>query len=483
MTTFNCSLPLYESRNLHTLLETENVSNLEVIYENGHRVLQSRTGLLAYLWRWKKPDEKVAWECAHLLKEMSQNQTVLGELNQKITNRIIPQSNSAQTYLQVLFFERFKQLQSDYNELLDYKTYITKDVQNALSPDVQECRKHKSRMAGLKQSIRDCENANQDPQKLLKETIAEVETHALKSRIAKAKLTLNLGTQPLGSKGATGTVILKFVNGKKLGVFKPGSAYANLSIRIKNFFKRWFFGQLYYLHRDPLAQPKAEVINYLFDRHFNFNRMSPPSQLVTLEERQGAFQLFLQETEFLEASDPDLQHFLEMMTGDSKQDFPLLSPFQLMTIYDLLLMQLDRHLGNWGFNKSTFTHIRLIDNANSLIERHPNRWTKWLLRHQYEWKKFPLAQIPFRPDIRNFILNTLTDEAVRDFIQDLKKSSDFSSFLNTDIEHNILRQLTMLRRAALNRNASPATLAELRTEQEINAYINSHLDSSSPRKA
>lgn len=270
------------------------------------------------------------------------------------------------------------------------------------------------------------------------------------------------------NKGANGTLIIRAVNGKPVGIFKQDLRHVSLLIKIKNLFKRVFFGQLYYLKDDPLVLAKGEVASSKADRHFEFN-LAPPAEMQTLNGREGAFQVYV--NDYVEAGS-----MLKDLTGRaqfSDQEYEL---FQKMAIEDFLTGQLDRHEENWFIKKGPCQsmQIKIIDNANSFLKKNPpNSWAKTILKNQYKWHSLAIAKHAFLHKTKKFIFSHLQDADIDAYIQKLKIDSRLADFLDTDMERLLRERARVLVKLAGQEGMSPADLIQYRTDTEIQNFLNS----------
>lgn len=439
------------NNNLSVVLETAHLSQLTVVQENGESILKmSRWGRwFSPFYGWKKPDPKVEKICRELFTNICQtySQEDLNLLSSLRNNNNNNQASGDDKDLQILFFKRFPQLNLS-GAALDY-SQISKTLQNHLSPQLKQLRLEK-----------------------LQDTFVNSDEHKLKRKIAKACLALQCGLQHNhASKGTTGTIILKALNGKSLGVFKPGDAFLNLITRIKNFFKSHFWGQLYYLSPHPLAQPLAEVLAYQADLFFHFN-LTPPSTIIEFDMMRGAFQLFLNKKSYQEGSEHVINDLHEewLDVDDNPQKESLEKTIQLMSVFDFLIGNLDRHCENL-FKKIENYDLKTTDNANSFIVRNPTQWGKKWLKNQYQWKNFPIASVPFHDSIRDHVRQELTQNKLQQFIDLMQQNALFKDFLTPELIDRFQERRLILERFINQTRSAPKDLGEIRSDEDIQKYL------------
>ncbi|MCE5294227.1 MAG: hypothetical protein LLF94_06395 [Chlamydiales bacterium] len=284
-------------------------------------------------------------------------------------------------------------------------------------------------------------------------------------RLEKALLAEQLGVSPTKNKGQTGTALVESTKGK-VAVFKPIHSDTPMTARCKNAVKRIFGGQLHYLSHKTNAQAEAEVAAYLLDRHFDFG-LSPASQMVTLDGKEGALQVFIKskdETPFKEAADHiDAMEAKEVYT---EQEVAL---FQKMAIFDYLIGNLDRHEENWFVKvvNNEITEIRTIDNANSFLRKNPESADK--IRNQYKWRRFKIAEVPLTASSKAFIQEQLKSENIDAFVT--KLNTELPGFLDKEMTNQLYDRAEVLRKAATEKNFIPRDLGLLITSEDIFNYL------------
>lgn len=332
-------------------------------------------------------------------------------------------------------------------QLLDKKT------ENILSPELAKLRQ-------AKEEIKNKTDLTTEKKE------KKLETIKLAIRIEKAQLGKKLGIKFKANKGATGTVLVKNLKGKYIGVFKPTHEFTPLKARLLNSIKRIFGGQLYYLSHKTDAQAKAEAAAYLLDRHFKFN-LSPASDFVeNLGGKKGTFQSFL--AGFTEAKDiiPDRTRGAKLhlpRTEEEIKDFEYkftLTDFQKMAIFDYLIGNLDRHEENWGVveiktKTGIFEELKVIDSANAFLLKNPESSDK--VKNQYKWKSLNLAKEPLTEETKKFINENLKDENLATFLNEIY--TKFPKFLHLDMELELINRLHVIQNFA----ETGKSLAELGT--------------------
>lgn len=455
---------------LNVTLDNSTVfANYNKIIENNIADLKlNDNGFLVKKSKWNKFIDLFSFGSSNELKESIEAiiKVVDLESNNIITKNLInsPKINE--------FFE--KVARSKNNPILTNTNIISLKLQNFLDPELKRLREEK------------------------KNTKNDIE-HQFQRRIQKAKLAEKLGILPHINKGACGTIIIKglskqekYKQGKNIGIFKRGYSRVPVLVRIKNIFKKTFWGQLHYLSKQEFSQANAEVAAYLLDKKFGFG-ITPPSQKLNLMGEEGTFQHFLRDN--IEAKD------LLMIGYNNKKNYTEneLIKFQMLAIYDYLTGNLDRHEENWFVKINSAAHAKLdeiskaqskrasyrtlramianqdfekleivdlkgIDNANSFPIKHARRFPIFnSLSNQYKWKQLNIAAEKFRPEIVEFA-SKLTDQKIEEFLKELEEK--LPGFMEIEMEKTFKDRLIVLRNM-VNLDKTPQNLAEISSYQKI----------------
>lgn len=381
------------------------------------------------------------------LKEAKFNKYILesglnGSLNKEAKNEYIK------------LFRKVLHLGDDY--LLKLRegesAILNKEVENLLSEDLGQLRSEKEEILKLP-------STDQTKQKQLEEV-------KLAIRIEKAKLAKLIGIDFVVNKGATGTLLIKNLKGKNIGVFKPTHEFTPTKAKILNSIKRIFGGQLFYLSHKTDAQAKAEVAAYKLDRHFGFN-LSPSSKfLEEFDGKQGTFQSFFKGfQEAKEFLDLDSESTALPSLEEKANPFSV-TDFQKMALFDYLIGNLDRKEDNWGVAQikgddgKIKTQLKVIDSANAFLCKNP---LAGKVKNQYKWKLLPMAQEKWTPETLNFIRDHLTEKSMHEFIEEMKKDG----FLNEQMEQNLRDRLGVIRSTAAQAGNTPAMLGNIVSDADI----------------
>ncbi|MDR3625123.1 MAG: hypothetical protein P4L16_08325 [Chlamydiales bacterium] len=356
---------------------------------------------------------------------------------------------------------------------VDGKSALTKEIEEFLFPTLKEKRCEKQR---LKQEHIDLQKAQTKNQELIKIKQREIELARVSRQAEKAKLAACLGVEMIPARGTTDTKIACALSGKKIGIFKA-SKNVSLMTKIKNFFKRNFHGQLYFLSSSSDCQPKAEVAAYFTDRYFDIG-LSPPSILTQIMGQAGAFQSFLtnkkKETSFEEVE--MVLSELESRDYFSEEELIL---FQKSVIFDFLIGNLDRDEKNWfikrasGDNKGLrrIVDLKLIDNANSFIRKNPMYTNQ--IKNQYKWKELKISIFSFVNKIKEFVIEKLgnldDDSKIDQYLCALEQ--DMPGFLEKAAKDHLIERSRVLRRVATLPNFSPKELGNIVTDQGMQAFL------------
>jgi hypothetical protein len=299
-----------------------------------------------------------------------------------------------------------------------------------------------------------------------------LETKTL-SKIAKMNLLFHLGVHGSSNKGATGTVLIKDLKGRILGVFKPDSVYAPMATKIHNAFKK-IGGQLSLLSNKKLAQPTAEYVAYRLDRFFNLKSV-PSSKITDLGSSKGVFQLAAstaKKTRDLEVEPSPkigkrLKEAKDVTTILNKNSFtsPELELFQRFAIHDFLIGNLDAHAENWfiDLKGDEITGIIGIDKANSWLKKNP-RSGDFRSHNQYKWGEFNIANQPFTDSMRT-LMRTITDDQLIAFINEM--NLDCPRFFDKKIRSLALQRAQAIRIIANKANSTPADLGKITSDRDF----------------
>lgn len=331
------------------------------------------------------------------------------------------------------------------NSLLG-KTELTDEEKRVIINDLSEDRIDKIYKENLKYSIRNCDDENS-----VKNYIEKLDEVRSRRRIIKAKVADHYGFASEKAKGATGTVFVTDINGKKLGVFKSDKVSG--WTRTLNWFKRNTRGQLRYLSDKPLAQPLTEVLAYRLNNHFGFGIAPHTAKTNALFGTEGVFQLLARpgDKESNVVKDAD-----EVGAGNfDLDDRESIDQFQKLVLFDILLGNLDRHDENWMVEVERdevnvkIIKLTAIDNANSFPKENPSE----KLKNQFAWCEHPLANYPLSENTIALIESMETKgidgfiNAVKDH-DDLKilneETGDSESLLDADMQRLLTQRFNFI---------------------------------------
>lgn len=292
----------------------------------------------------------------------------------------------------------------------------------------------------------------------------------LLSKIARMNFLSKIGIMGSSDKGATGTILVKDLSQRVLGVFKPDGVYASVTIKIKEMFKKRF-GQLSLLSQSKYARPKAEYVSYRIDRFFAIGSV-PASRLVIFNGAQGVFQLAASVAQKTRQAKKESSSDIGSRLKEAKDVQRLLNKdrfkeselelFQRFAIHDFLIGNLDAHEENWFIDsndKGEMTAIIGIDKANSWIEKNPNPGDS-RTRNQYKWKGMTIAQQPFTSSMRN-LMRSFTEEKMEQFFKEIE--AEFPDFFNEKIKTLALERAARLVTMGGESDSTPASLAVAHT--------------------
>ncbi len=325
---------------------------------------------------------------------------------------------------------------------------ISRDLQNILSPELAQLREQKT-----------------------DRTLACSISHRAQRKIAKAKLAMELGIEPAcNDQGLTGSSICLSSSGKKIGLFKDLLTCGHsFRMKIQNFFRKivGLRGQVSICrNHGTIPALYAEVSASIVDQFFQIN-LTPVTKTVELGNKKGSFMVWA--NGHCEASKIT---FHPAPTSDE------LFLFQRMAIFDYLIGNLDRHLGNW-LVKQEYGHIvslATIDNANAFIEENPREgWCDYFVRrNQYLWKKIPYAAHPFDERARA-IMNLMTPRMIELLLLKLERELPDSPmrqrFLSPQMRSHLYERASVLLAMSKIKKATPLQLSPLYSDQSIQTYL------------
>ena len=323
--------------------------------------------------------------------------------------------------------------------------------------------------------------------------------HKVLRKVAKGELAIKFGGGTEGTDGATGTLRILDVNHKPMGIFKVSDENIPTRTRALNYIKSIFWGQLSYLSRKHMAQPKSERAAFLLNQALGLDLVSPTSE-VSIKDIKGVFQVFISKEkekraveEVKEAQEKVENHVsavkknpfgkkedkyfeAEKMISyfDAKNSYTNREKInvQKFAIFDYLTGNLDRHEKNWFVTFSAageVTNIKAIDNANAFPKKQP-KVGSMASRNQYKWKSLKIAKEPLTPEAVDFIKQNVSPEKVKNFIELLK--SDLPGFLDADMENLFsLRAQVLFKLAESHQNASLENLASYSTKEAMENFV------------
>jgi hypothetical protein len=325
--------------------------------------------------------------------------------------------------------------------------------------------------------------------------------HRLKRKIAKGQQVFNFGRAPENGKGATGTLKILDVNGKPIGIFKVSDEYIPLVTRILNFIKSWI-GQLSYLSRKYMAQPKSERAAFILSRALDLDLAPASSKEMFLQQKAGIFQIFINKEKKLRAlanakdiesihqghqekctsknlvgKDEDTYfeavEIINHINHKTKYTKEEKNKFQEFAIFDYLIGNLDRHEENWFVTMSSqgeITNIKAIDNANAFPKKQPKKGSL-AARNQYKWKSLKISKAKFSSQILEFVHKKLAPEKIDQYLLQIKQ--DLPEFLDADMEELFKMRAKVISKLALEQSKiSPSILASYSTKEEMENFLN-----------
>ncbi len=430
------------------LLRKAKISDLNV--ENGRLVKKSICDRLAYFFNYKGAkkniDESVSDRVIQVIQEIRDFQLKRDdslphklEINEK--NMLKTECTAHKIVLDLC--KKIKFLKgAKYSRISEL---FNNEFQNYLNPLLKELRQEKKER-GLKD----------DPQ------------HKMSRYIAKSALIYDLGIGERANKGTTGTVVIEYFSKKvktepkKIAIFKKSNPDVKWSTYLANFFKRYIFGQQYYLSKFENAQPYAEVAAYQFSEKFNI-KLVPPTVKVMLQNQLGSLQLFVK----------NKIEFKEIYKDFNKRNVYTedeVNLFQKMMIFDYAIGNLDRHLENILVEAKGNRVVSLtpIDQANSFLAKAFNAFIAYFLKNQYAWRNYNIAKIPFTEESKALVAG-MSEDQINAYIGTITQHLD--GFLKENMKKQFEHRIQILRNM-VNENHTPAKLGNIRTQSAIEEHLN-----------
>ncbi len=202
-----------------------------------------------------------------------------------------------------------------------------------------------------------------------------------------------------------------------------------LLVLIKEFTKKYTWGQASLLTHGKGDRELSEVIAYELDKKFGF-QVVPQAKMVDMGEWSGAFIQFLED---YQSADSIQQTYFDL------RNTLLVQQFQNMVVFDYLTGNLDCKSDNWfvKVENGKIQDIKRIDAGNSFMVRNPTSWHQYFNNHQYEWKQCPLAEAEFTQATKEKIAE-ITPYALDLF---MNKYPEFFNNENRSLMHGRLRVL------------------------------------------
>jgi hypothetical protein len=410
---------------------------------------------------------------AQVVKTTEYAKNILNSLSSEastLDNSIIYDENSI---FKIAITKLFYQIVPELEDTPFSVDKLPKEVENYLNPDLKILRDKKN-------------NSIEDPPE-----------DRLARRWERGSLAVRIKHGIIRNKGEGGSVLVRDINGKLVGVFKPELTNLSLIARIKNIFKSTF-GQKSYLS-STVKEAEVEKAVFIISESLNFN-LTPVSIEKELSDKKGFFQTYLskeknlkpnsqaQETDEsiptkenkstteseVQETDESIPRYEEakkcsaVLNKDS-YDEEEETTFQLFAIFDFLIGNLDRHEENWLLimQNNKLISIKAIDNAHSLPIRQPDKDSLGA-RNQYKWKEYKIAKSKFTEKTIQFVNENLSEANIEKVISTVGEK--VPKFLKDEMQELFLIRVACIRKL-VNKDNSSETLANCNSMEEMTELI------------
>lgn len=283
----------------------------------------------------------------------------------------------------------------------------------------------------------------------------------LETDLVRAELATSFGVGIVPTQGGkNGAVFIQTFEGRSVGVFK-----APPELSVFDFIERMkmYFGQARLLSHQHMAQEYAEVVAADMSRCFGFDNIAPEAIMAKFGGAEGAYISFL--AGYCELS--KIKHLFEARESYSVHEQ---IEWQKKEVWNKLIENLDPHDDNVFVvaDKQTgvIEKISMIDHGNSFPEYNP----AWLgSRGNMEASSFySISKLPFRPEVRAFIRDNITEAKFQLFIDSNERRGKFFS---DNMKKLQIQRIKLLQLVADGTIQNPVELMAIQTEQDYQKYL------------
>lgn len=378
-----------------------------------------------------------------------------------ITDTVIKLKGNG-SVIQSLFFDRLAHLST---RVFDRKACITKEMSNVLCPELIKT--------------------------------GQVDKVARRIQKTVFALKLGIGLKPI-SLGASGSYFARDYKMKVVGVFKPsceeslGSNSPKLLTRIRHFFIRYFLRINTSLPFWPNEGYLAEVMASKLAEELGIGIL-PPSQVTTLNEKKGSFQVFVKNTESaddaLQLKSKSCLSFLLLKCSVWHRQKAILKTikqeqFEEMALIDLTTANSDRHFENFLMKVSPYRRRKrdmvLIDHALSFPRVHPVSSNLFYSRNQYKWAVLPNCDHPFSDALVGRALKCYQGEGLKRLLEQFEAiTKPHGHGFSAKTEEGSSQELAFKERIAviligMKEKMTIGALACIKSKEDIEAFLHKH---------
>jgi hypothetical protein len=282
----------------------------------------------------------------------------------------------------------------------------------------------------------------------------------LETDLAKAELATSFGygIVPTGA-GKNGAVFIKTFEDRPVGVFKAPKTLGIFDLIER---AKLFFGQARLLSSEPMAQEYAEIVAADLSRELGFENIAPEAVMAEFAGERGAFISFLDGYR-------ELSKVKAIFDRRAEFDREEVIKWQMGVIWNALIHNLDPHDDNIFVkvnDSCKLEALTMIDHGNCFPVANPG----WLgaRGNLGAYGRFAISKIPFLKEVRTFIREKITEDALRAFFD---ANEDRIRFFQSPMRKLQLERVRILRMVADKVIKDPVELSRIQTDGDFSKYL------------